>query len=530
MTFDFALPPLDAAEAPAFSNAAAAREWAQAQTISNPGRAQEALHKQIDLLNRTPLPAAERLEILDALKKLFTYVQDESAKRYVGKAVPLLFAEQAAFDAAHGLRRAFVTATLRCVADSLESDRLATALQRALAALAGEQFELLRARVQPDADLWRRLNGLIALAESRGLATRPVSDPLRYGEVPTSALAAYAEALLLHAASPFELPLRQLLWMARWARRWSGKLTLTATPPDDLGALPLAVDLLGAQPPRHLPYAGDGARLLLTGELRSSIKKRVAALADGCTPVELQLGDDCTQPACEQLLKTLYQRWCKGGTPRAAERTAADAPGRAAFGVATIHYHLSGGKRLQAPAQTSIADLRREREEMATFGTVQTQRREEDNEPAPPPIEDGWLIRDESATGLRLTRPLDGDGARIGHGLLVAVEPPGGKNFFLASVRWIMRDTERRLQAGVQLMPGPVLALAARIVGEPWHHAFLLPPLSARDEPASIVLPSGSFRIDRVIEVRGGGATRQIALRRLLERGADFERAAYESA
>ena len=529
MTIDFDLPPLDAPTPPAFDTAAKARQWAQNQTLTNPAQIQADLLKQLDLLNRTALPVAERIDILDALKKLFTFVQEESAKRYVGKPLPLLLGEQNAYDGVCALRAAVIAGQLRCVADGLDTKHLAVALQRALAALAGEAFELLRMREQPGPALWRRLHGLLALAESRGIATQPVDDPLRHGDEPTTPLAAWAEAMLLHAASPFELPQRQFMWMARWARRWAGKLTLSTTPPADLGAVPLAADILGDQPPRSLPCQGEGARLLLTGELRNSIKKRVALLGEGRTPAELQLGDDCTQPGAEQLLKALYQRWCKGGAPRGAERTATDVPGRAIFGIENAHYHLFGGKRLQQAAQTSIADLRREREEMATFGKVQSERTATDDKPAPP-IEDAWLIRDESATGLRLTRPVAAAGGRLAQGLLGAIEPPGGKSFFLGSVRWVMLDGAGQLQAGVQLMPGPAMALTARVPGEPWRYAFLLPPLAARNEPSSIVVPSGLFRIDRAIEIKGGGVTRQIVLRKLLERGADFERASYESA
>ena len=108
MTIDFDLPPLDAPTPPAFDTAAKARQWAQNQTLTNPAQIQADLLKQLDLLNRTALPVAERIDILDALKKLFTFVQEESAKRYVGKPLPLLLGEQNAYDGVCALRAAVI--------------------------------------------------------------------------------------------------------------------------------------------------------------------------------------------------------------------------------------------------------------------------------------------------------------------------------------------------------------------------------------------------------------------------------------
>ncbi|RTL57657.1 MAG: hypothetical protein EKK46_02705 [Rhodocyclaceae bacterium] len=530
---DFPLPALDGSEAPAFTNAATARNWAAALPLTNPAQVHNDLLKEIGLLNRWPLPAAERLAILDALRKAVSFAQDEIGKRYGGKALPLALGEQMAFTNGRTLRQACVAGNLRCAADAQDEKVLATAMQRALAHLASLQLEYLRGRSQVPREYWRQLHGLFALAESKGLAATPVSDPVRHGDNATSSLAAYGEALLLHAASPFELSPRNLAWMARWARRWGAKLTLAKAPPESLDALPLAVDLASDLPPRHLPFQGDGARFLLTHELRNSLKSRITLLGQGRSPADLQLGDDCTQPACEALLKQLYPRWCKGGQPRGTERRPENSPGRTIFGGEGIYYHLSGGHRLQAAAEASIADLRQQRENLALFGTLDRATVKAVDTGPVPPIETHWQLRDESATGLRLARLLDSkDAARLNLGQLIAVEPPGTKRFFLAAVRWLMADNEGWLQAGVQLLPGPVEAFAQRPADapagggkEPWKQAFLLPALAARQEPESLVLPTGSFRAGRKLEIKDG---EPIKLTKLLERGEDFERVAYE--
>ncbi|HTH41257.1 MAG TPA: hypothetical protein VL968_10750, partial [Rhodocyclaceae bacterium] len=299
-TLDYPLPELDESDPPLFVTAATAKEWAATLPLANPGELQQHLIKEIEHLNRYTLPARERLAILDTLRKAISFAQEEAGKRYSGKALPLIPGEQHWLTMAQRLRRACLTGTLHCLDEALaDDDRAFTALvlQRALVHLASLQVEGLRGGQALLPAHWRQLHQLLALAESRGLHTEPVKDTARYGDTPTTALAAYGEALLLQAASPFELSARQLAWVARWARRWGGKLVLSSTSPDNLDALPLAVDLHSALPPRHRPFTGDGARLLWTHALRDSLKSRIALLGQGRSPADLQLGDDCPQPA-----------------------------------------------------------------------------------------------------------------------------------------------------------------------------------------------------------------------------------------
>lgn len=533
----FDLPALGGSEAPAIASAATAKEWAHALPLANPADVLFRLSTELDRQNRYAVKPAERLAILDALHKPIAFALEESAKRYGGKPLPPVVGDQMAFDNAQVLRRACVHACLRALADSLsgsDTQLQAAALQRALGHLASLQLDFLRARRQLSPCYWQQVHRLLALAEAKTLTTVSVRDVARHGDTATTPLAAYGEALLLHTSSPFELSLRQLSWVARWARRWGGKLMLGIVPPDSLEALPLTVDLSSGLPPGQRPFSGPGARLLLTHDLRNSLKSRIALLGQGRSPAELQLGDDCTQPACERLLKQLYARWCKGGQPRGAERRPDNSPGYAIFGFEGIHYHLSGGKRLkQAVALPSIADLRREREQLATFGTLSTHQPTPVDDGVIPPVETDWQLKDESATGVRMARPADGSdkgatkSARINMGQLVALEPPGAGRLFLASLRWLFLDADSWLQAGAQLMPGPAEAVGQRAEdgGDVWLPGFLLPPLAVRNEPASLLLPAGTFRSGRKVVLQEGGT---LTLTRLLERGEDYERVAYE--
>ena len=291
------------------------------------------------------------------------------------------------------------------------------------------------------------------------------------------------------------------------------------------------VDLESDRAASYLPQPSAGSRWLETTELRKSLLARIALLEQGRAPAELQLGDDVTQPAAGQLLRQVLQRWCKGGTPRLEERHRASGGCSVIAGLEAVHYELSGRQPFRAPSRDP-ATLRREREAFEVFG--------ERRQPAAPAVEadaspvehwqvtDDWHLLNESATGLRITRPLV-HGGRVGAGLLIAVRMPGSLHFTLGSLRWALRESSESLAAGIQLFPGEARPVAVRIVESgdargPWLQGFLLPGIAALDEPASVIVPAGTFRIDRGIEAMVDQQMQAFKLLRVLDHGLEFER------
>ena len=405
--------------------------------------------------------------------------------------------------------------------------------QRALAAFADWQVDLCRGEQLPDAAYWQKLHQVIANAETLGIAETAVSDPLRHGNMQTSALAAYAECNLLSAASPYELPTRHLTWVARWARRWGAKLVLLKAPPDDIRnrAVPLWVDFDSEHPPGHVPQPAGGGRWLETTELRKSLATRIALLEQGRAPAELQLGGDVTQPAAGQLLQCLLQRWCAGGAQRREERHATSGAYRVVAGFEAVHFQLSGRQTFRAPSRDD-ATLRREREEFETFGahrhTMQTDSGEGDSHLEDWLVMDDWRVINESAAGLCLARPLR-EGVRIGAGMLVAVKSGSSRCFVLACVRWALRGANDMLLAGIQMFPGEARPVAIRVIDPDeatgtWREGLLLPEISALRVPASLVVAAGTFKLDRRVEVMVDHQPRVVKLFRVLDRGIEFER------
>ena len=523
----FDLPPARATERPAGTDASDGPAGQDGLPLTHPARAQTQLLQQLELLGRSPLPSAERLKILEPLWQPIAFVQNECARRFAAKPLPLAAAEQSACDAGQTLWQMLGTNYLHCLQACVKGRADAeTALiaQRALGASAAAVKEAYRAGALPEAAHWRRLHQIYRTAEELGVTRQAIGHGKTVAET-------YIEMLLIAAAHPFELSPKQFSLVTAWAQRGAGKVAILAAAPAESRTRPLIVDLAGDQPaafrPNPGPGAGPGWRWLDLGDLRKSLKKRLIGLARGDSPESLQLGKECLQPACEGLLKQVYRFWCKGD---AGEGQAAGVASGAAChlvgGIEAIHYFLSGHMFRQPGSQIQLS--KHEHEEIATFGRIAT--RHSDDFSQQHAIE-AWQTLEEDATGLHLARALARPGMRLSSGQLVAVRPDGAKGFMLGAVRWVASG-QGQLNAGVRLLPGKPVPVALRGTGitalnERFCPGFRLPAVEQLREPASVVMPKGYFRPDRVIEIYSDHS-RQIRLKHLLEHGANFESADFE--
>jgi hypothetical protein len=548
---NFELPPTGTEQSPAFVNAAACEEWLGKVPMANAVQAQSMFLHQLQLLHRYTLSPTERFAILETLRKSLCTVQEDAGKKFAGKPLPFAPHEQAALESTLNVWHALGIGYLRCfdalccgdtgvfstpilvaqheqiVSHPELAGRAAKLAQRTLSVFADWQVDLCRGGQLPDAAYWKTLHQIFSAAETLGVTARAVTDSVRHGAAQSSALAVYAECNLVSTANVYELPARHLAWVVRWAKRWGPKIALLKAPPEDIRtrAVPLWIDVESDRPAAYIPQLSSGSRWLETTELRKSLIARITLLAQGREPAELQLGEDVTQPAATQLLQRILQRWCKGGVPRRHERHAANAGCSFIAGLEAVHFYLSGRQVFRAPTRSDTA-LRREREEFETFGD-RSHKTEGAADKDDSHVE-SWCLVDGSAGGLRISRPLK-EGARIGAGLIIAVKITDSQRFALGNVRWALHEGDNSLAAGIQLFPGEARPVAIRIMdsgetGSPWRQGFLLPEIVALNESASVVVPAGTFRLDRSIEVMVDQKPQVLRLFRVLDRGGEFER------
>lgn len=538
MNFD--IPATTTTNPPAFSTRRACEDWLATLATANPVSTQAELQQQLSLLSRYTLATDERFAILEALRGPLLDVQEDMAEKFTARALPLTPSEKAALNSTQALWQSLLTNYLHCLTASAKGPvaaATARSAQRTLAVLADWQCSLIHAEYLPPPAYWHKLNQIFFSTEAAGLAREAVKDPLRHGNLATSPLAAFAECHLLHAASPFELPTRHIAWVARWARRWGSKIGLLSVAPEDIRhrALPLWVDLAADRPAGYLPQAAARhGRWLDTTALRTSLGARINLLEKNRAPADLQLGEDVTQPAAGQLLARLLQRWCQGGISRQHPRQAVKNPAVAGcefvVGLNAVHFQLAGRHLFQPPSQDDTA-LRREREEMEIFGGRRHDQASAGTESVIEQVEsiDEACLSDESVSGLRLTRPLQAN-ARVGAGMLIAVRSLPAREFTVGAVRWVLCPDGNNMNLGVKLFHGSAQPLAARLLDPKpglWQPCLLLSNSAGSAQEHSIILPAGSFRLGREIEILLQDRER-IRLTHLLDHGSVFERCSYE--
>jgi hypothetical protein len=228
----------------------------------------------------------------------------------------------------------------------------------------------------------------------------------------------------------------------------------------------------------------------------------------------------------------LFRLWCEGKNARMQTRRSVSGKAKVCGTLASIHFHISGGKTFRQPGHATEL-TRRQHDEIAAFGHTSTRLEEAFIEAGGYATEE-WLLQEESLSGLRILRPATSAGGRYVHTQLIAVRPADAKNFLVGVVRWLRSDEDDGLHAGVHIVPGVPKAVAVRPTGlnaqsEKFIPALYCPPLPALAAPASLILPPGWYRPKRVLEVYTD-ASELLLLSGVIERGSDFERVAIEPA
>lgn len=536
---DIVLPKLAPNASPEFIDAAGCKAWLENVPLANIPAAQRQLLQEIEEFNRFPTKAVNRLAVMETLREPVHFAQLEQAKRFTNRALPMVENEVEVFEDTIALWEQMHVGYLRCIDAAAEGEpglrsQAGLVCQRTLAYAGLKMFHHYRAYRQVPSRDWAALHRVYAKAEALGVLDEAVKDYMNRDVHDTSPRIAYLRALLMGMCNPNELGQRQLTFVAFLLERWAERVEIFREPVGEPDVPELVVNLAGDRCPERFsraeaaPSLGE-PRYLDARRLAKSLRNRIGLLRKGESPAKLALGEDCVQPACEQLLVFLYRQWYQPRPARGHERRRSHHEAEVCNGMASIHYHISGQVFRQPGTASDLT--KKEREEIATFGRISTRHEDEYSETKGIVLE-RWKLEDESAQGLKMLRPAGNPGKRFSHGQLIGVRPADTKNFILGQVRWLMINENGDLYAGVRLLPGLPAATAARATGinvlkEQFVPALSLTGVPALDSPPSLVLPAGWYKPKRVIDVYVESPVR-VRLTDVIERGGDFERVGYE--
>jgi hypothetical protein len=512
----------------AFGDADAARRWLRDLPLANIATASRSVLGQLHALAIADIAPRERAGIAEVLRDQIAHLHTELARRYAGRPQPAEGREQESGDLAIALWQELWGQYSTCLKPLLDGAAELAGVQSKLlqrGIFIGKQLVLahgLARRVPPPA-LWHELHAYYRLAEILECAVTAVSDNLVPNAVGISCYSTYSHALLLGLADPCAMTVKQIELADRWLAMWARKVFPYAQQRETEGPV-IVVDLDSSTGATLVPVAprspSAATRYGYPGKLATSVRGRLKRLQSGANPAELQLGHDCSAEQCTTLLGYLDARWYQ--VPRHAPAPEARSVELCAGGLPAAYFRV-GGRTFQRDETRHLTFDEALR--MQTLNVVAS------HDPGRDTAERLWpwerwkgtcepreasLLRNDEARHLwqldQLAILRREESVRAGFVTRVAAGADGG---FAVALRFWAGDPR-----AVALRPQSSAA------GEPALPALLL--AETPEDKACLVLPPRTFSPSRMLSSLDAFPARRFRLTRLLQRGADFERAAFE--
>ena len=514
----------------AFADAVGATTWAKSLPFANVAQLYDAVFGQIKAVSAAEFLPRERATIAEIMREQVAHLHTELARRYAGKPQPTADRELEAAEQAIALWQALWDQYSACLKPLLEGDpELAGVkpklLQRGL--YVGKQLLVVHglARRALPPSVWHEMHAYYRLAEMLECAVTAVSDDLMPNGVGISCYSTYSHALLLGVADPCAMSVKQIELADRWLAMWARKVFPYAQQRESEGPV-IVVDLdtaagasLQVAAPRQPPAS---MRFGYPGKLATSVRGRLKRLQTGANPAELQLGHDCSVEQCTTLLGYLDSKWYQ--LPRRPQDVQRSTVELCVGGLGAAYFRVGGRTfdRRDPLGRLSFQGA----QHLQTLGALTDYDRGKED------AERTWVwepwqgtyewreaqVTRSSQTGHKwqldqLVTLRDDERVRSGYVTRVALNALEG------------------FELSLRLWPGNPRTIALRPLSTAMAEDPPLPGLLLAETPedkAALILPPRTFNPSRVMRSLDTGPEHRFRLTRLLQRGADFERVAFE--
>ena len=505
--------------------------------LANPAVAEQQFLAFLDTLLADAPDPDDLFTLLEQTRVPLCFVEEEMARRYHNKPLPLGDVEETAFQQVVSAWRKMGKAYALCARLTTPepgnpdyAERIATILHRCLYYTGMIILEHFRARRELPHGIWLDLHGYFATAEEWHVAATPVEDALEHERQSTHCTAAYVTLLLIELAAPYSQSVRDLNLIRRWAGQWAPLVGVQRLA-DEHAVPPYVLQLLQdipLHPAANSEDFGDDVRRLDTTRLGLQMNQMLMQLGQRIPPSQLGLGEE-TPAHVTHLLQNLSRTWTQQAAPRRFRRFPANGSARVVLGFEGMHYFV-GGEQEFIQHDSANTYSRGDFDTLFTFRDRENPAQKLNIRPAPDFPVDEWGMVNQSANGFRLIRTAAGQ--KIAHSQLMAICPQDGDRYLLGQATWLMQGEDSGLVAGVAILPGVPVAVGVRLAGAGVGHlfvrAFLLPPSPVIREAGSIVIPPGMYSGSRVLDVQAEGTTWQIKLKVVMQRGVDFDRVSFD--
>lgn len=526
------------------------QNWFSTLPVTNTATAAQELYRVLCNLNRLPMDGRVRLDLLEMSAAPVATVIGGLQTHLGAVTLPLSAKKRQLADflrlfqteMAYGYKSALQDMHTPVVWQKQRA-LMALAVERAIRHLALSLVRSYQVYIPYPAGVWREIHGLYRYAEANGGHVEAVSLTADGGSAKTSALKSYLQTVLLGLCSPYQLPPNECgqvySFLANWADKAAVSTTLEISDTAGHFLIDLSADLPPTLFPRDVkPRAAPHLRDLVTLELARTVHTLIGRLQKGESPRALNLGADCIDSACIDMLQRLLKFWGVSARRQFSRRPKKDAQIAVCAGLKALHF-FSDGQRSFTPPEQAGPTLEAAPE--INMQGQQTRNLSNSDGAESSSVDENfrierWRVRDESAAGLSLLH-LGEERVSVRVGDLLGLYNDDARAWRVGLARWLKNPEMAKLEMGVEM-----LAPAARPVAVRPHtpdrqgkseyaQALLLPAVEALRQPASLILTRGAYQSGQDLWLADGqGEPRRVQALSVIERSASFEQITFAEA
>lgn len=333
------------------ANTEDARVWAQNLPIANTKLVVQQLRRAIDELNRVEMAPDLRFDIMETLRPSLHVALSTMSRRFLNQ--PLVMPEEPRqmAELADNLYSLTTTAYTIVAVHTLQqrdsiyrvnpAQLLCEAIARALSFAGKKMLQTFQLHQSVQANSWRELNQLYAVAERQQVANLPVTDT-HNGDRTITAI--YVQALILGCCKPNQLRQSDLAAVFRGLQEWHAMLHLEKS---NTGSGLFQVDL-GRDQPAVYKTVRSGENSEQTREIDTSgLVAHLKSLKEQkgqSNNTTIQFDKDITLPPnmLDHLISTLGSM-----STRNFNRSSSGEMLGISIGLSSSHYHVAGRKTFE---------------------------------------------------------------------------------------------------------------------------------------------------------------------------------------
>jgi len=438
--------------------------WLSRLPIADSLESARDLYRALYTLNRMDLTPKNRIELMELYRMPVSQVTGQLQNRLTGAPYPLSlqrfklaeFIRDLQIEMAYGFKLAlFDFETVKRPVWGKSSIR-AKAIFRSIHYIGNVILRSMYCYLDFPSDIWKELHALYRYAESTGCIDDPVVE-FEGEENRTSTISKrYKECLLLGLAGPFRMPQGLCKQVNSFVYRWADLATIKVNSGEEISKecqflIDFDRDLpaVSVARKRNINNSVGGPRHLLDlTVLVDHVGSMLRRIETGTPVKELDLGGECVEAACKNMLDHLVTNW-RGNKIRESARIPMNGLVSVCTGLGAIHhfvYHhqivrdesknLTNGKK--SPVLLSGSENEFSANHRAGFRVAK------------------WEIVNASSGGA-LVRGQENSGVSLWIGDLVAMVDGGiHAPIRLFTVRWMKERGHKGLEIGLELLSSGV--------------------------------------------------------------------------